>query len=116
MTLVKGSWSLQWLERALCERLPEELGKLARDSIDTVRPGWISPRASASASWDSTCTGASRRRGKSRVACVLRINVRTKPLRRLYQVFWPHRSQPAERVVAKFNPTLGAWVKYVRIG
>lgn len=114
--LVDGHRKWDWLERGVYKRLCEELSKLdvtlnaektrivdlKRDETFTFL-GFVFRRAKTKS-------------GKWGIIKTPKMEVRTKLLRKLKDIFRHHQSQSVNRVIYLINQVLRGWVNYFRIG
>jgi len=114
--LVNGFRKWEWLLKAVCKRLTQELDKLGvkvnRDKtkiVDLTRGGAFSFLGFV---YRRTKT----RQGKWAVSIVPKMKARTALLQKLKEIFRRHKSQPLSRVIELINPILRGWANYFRIG
>jgi RNA-directed DNA polymerase len=114
--LVSGLRKWEWLLKAVCKRLTEELDKLGvkvnkekTKIVDLTRKetfsflGFVYRRSKTY-------------RGKQMVIITPRTKARTALLRKLKEIFHKYRSQPVSQVIGLINPIIRGWVNYFRIG
>ena len=114
--LVDGFPKWEWLLKAVCKRLNQELEKLGvkvnRDKtkiVDLTRGktfsflGFVYRRVKT-------------RQGKWGVSIVPKMKARTTLLQKLKEIFRRHKSQHISRVIELINPILRGWANYFRIG
>jgi RNA-directed DNA polymerase len=105
-----------WLRWAVPKRLREELAKL-RVELNEEKSRMVDLRKDEGFGFlGFDIRRVHGRKGQWRLQMVPKLKKRTELLGKLREVFWSHRSQPVQRVVAEINPILRGWVNYFRIG
>jgi RNA-directed DNA polymerase len=105
-----------WLEKALRQRLREELGKL-RVEINEEKSRTVDLRKGESFGFlGFEFRRVRSRKGRWRPEYTPKLKKRTALLTKLRDIFRRYDSQPVTRVIALINPILRGWVNYFAVG
>ncbi len=114
--LVDGFAKWEWLLKAVCKRLGQELGKLGlKINRDKTRIVDLT-RAKTFSFLGFVYRRVKTRQGKWGVSIVPKMKARTALLQKLKEIFARHKSQPISRVIVLINPIIRGWANYFRIG
>jgi RNA-directed DNA polymerase len=105
-----------WLEKAIRQRLREELGKL-RVEINEEKSRTVDLRKGESFGFlGFEFRRVRSRNGRWRPEYTPKLKKRTALLTKLGDIFRRYDSQPVTRVIAMINPILRGWVNYFAVG
>jgi len=105
-----------WLEKALRQRLREELGKL-RVEINEEKSRTVDLRKGESFGFlGFEFRRVRSRKGRWRPEYTPKLKKRTALLTKLGDIFRRYDSQPVTRVIVLINPILRGWVNYFAVG
>jgi RNA-directed DNA polymerase len=105
-----------WLEKAIRQRLREELGKL-RVEINEEKSRTVDLRKGESFGFlGFEFRRVRSRNGRWRPEYTPKLKKRTALLTKLGDIFLRYDSQPVTRVIALINPILRGWVNYFAVG
>jgi RNA-directed DNA polymerase len=105
-----------WLEKAVIQRLREELGKL-RVEINEEKSRTVDLRKGESFGFlGFEFRRVRSRKGRWRPEYTPKLKKRTALLTKLRDIFRRSESQPVERVIKLINPILRGWVTYFAVG
>ncbi len=114
--LVDGYRKWDWLERGAYKRLCEELTKLDV-TLNTEKTRITDLKKGETFTFLGFVFRRARtKRGKWGIMKTPKMEVRTKLLQKLKDIFRRHQSQPIDRVIYLINRVLRGWVNYFRIG
>ena len=114
--LIHAHPSKRWLLTAVDKRLRQELAKLQVQINDEKSRAVDLVRNESFGFLGFDFRRVLSLRGKWRGQYTPKLKKRTALLQKLREVFWQHRSQPVQGVVAIINPILRGWVNYFAIG
>ena len=114
--LVDGYRKWNWLERGVYKRLCEELAKLDV-KLNTEKTRIVDLAENETFTFlGFLFRRIKTRRGKWMISRTPRMEVRTKLMRKLKDIFRRHQSQPVDRIIHLVNQVLRGWVNYFRNG
>ena len=116
MILVDGYRRWDWLEKAVYQRLLEELAKLDVQLNENKTRRLDLTEGGSFSFLGFEFRRVKTRRGKWRAQITPTKKARNFLLSRLKEVFRSYQSQPVKRVIERINPILRGWVNYFRIG